>query len=136
MLRITCPYCGTRDQAEFIFGGEGGIYRPADPGSSSDVEWADYLFYRNNAKGPHVERWVHRFGCRQWFHVTRDGRPIRNAWRSMAQVPDQTDISRKMSRDLKQRGFKFVGPVICYAFMQATGMVNDHLVDCFRYSEV
>ena len=65
-----------------------------------------------------------------------DGRPIRNAWQGMEQVPDQTKISQEMSRDLKQRGFKFVGPVICYAFMQATGMVNDHLVDCFRYSEI
>jgi DNA-3-methyladenine glycosylase I len=65
-----------------------------------------------------------------------DGRPICNAWRHMAQVPDQTERSREMSRDLKKRGFKFVGPVICYAFMQATGMVNDHLVDCFRYHEV
>jgi DNA-3-methyladenine glycosylase I len=65
-----------------------------------------------------------------------DGRPVRNAWQRMQQVPDQTDISQKMSRELKARGFKFVGPVICYAFMQAVGMVNDHLADCFRHSEV
>lgn len=64
------------------------------------------------------------------------GQPVRNTWRNMQQVPDQTDTSRRMSRDLKKRGFKFVGPVICYAFMQAVGMVNDHLVDCYRYSEI
>lgn len=65
-----------------------------------------------------------------------EGQPVRNAWRTMRQVPDQTETSRLLSRDLKARGFKFVGPVICYAFMQAIGMVNDHLVDCFRYSEL
>jgi len=64
------------------------------------------------------------------------GQPVRNTWQTMQQVPDETDASRRMSRDLKKRGFKFVGPVICYAFMQAVGMVNDHLVDCYRYSEI
>lgn len=72
MLRITCPYCGLRDQDEFQFGGEAHIRRPADPSRASDAEWADYLFYRDNLKGLHHERWVHRFGCRQWFNVTRD----------------------------------------------------------------
>jgi len=64
------------------------------------------------------------------------GRVQQNAWRTLAEVPAQTEISRAMSRDMKQRGFKFVGPTICYAFMQAVGMVNDHLVDCFRYREL
>ena len=62
------------------------------------------------------------------------GRPIRNAWNRMGQVPAETDESRAMSRALAQRGFRFVGPTICYAFMQATGMVNDHITTCFRYS--
>ena len=62
-----------------------------------------------------------------------DGRPQRNAWRSMEDVPARTTESDTMSRDLKQRGFRFVGSVICYAFMQAVGMVNDHTVDCFRW---
>ncbi len=65
-----------------------------------------------------------------------DGRPVRNEWKNMSQVPAQTETSRLMSRELKKRGFKFVGPVISYAFMQAVGMVNDHLVDCFRHSEI
>jgi DNA-3-methyladenine glycosylase I len=62
------------------------------------------------------------------------GRPIVNAWTAMADVPARTPESEAMSRDLASRGFRFVGPTICYAFMQATGMVNDHLVSCFRYS--
>jgi len=61
------------------------------------------------------------------------GRPIVNAWTAMAEVPPRTPESGAMSRDLSVRGFRFVGPTICYAFMQATGMVNDHLVSCFRY---
>jgi DNA-3-methyladenine glycosylase I len=65
-----------------------------------------------------------------------DGRPKRNAWRSLKEIPPQTKESEAMSRDLKLRGFKFVGPTICYSHMQATGMVNDHIVGCFRYREV
>jgi DNA-3-methyladenine glycosylase I len=63
-----------------------------------------------------------------------DGKPIRNAWTAMAQVPAETEESRAMSRALVRRGFRFVGPTICYAFMQATGMVDDHITTCFRYS--
>lgn len=63
-------------------------------------------------------------------------KPIVNAWESIKQVPASTSISDTMSKDLKKRGFNFVGSTIMYAFMQATGMVNDHLVSCFRYDEV
>ena len=63
-----------------------------------------------------------------------DGRPRQNRWRTMAEVPAETPESRALSRDLKRRGLRFVGPTICYAFMQATGLVNDHLVDCFRHA--
>lgn len=62
-----------------------------------------------------------------------EGEPIVNHWRSIEQVPVTTPVAETMSRDLKQRGFKFVGPTICYAYMQAVGMVNDHTRDCFRY---
>jgi len=65
-----------------------------------------------------------------------DGSPIMNAWRSAKQIPAQTAQSDAMSKALKKRGFSFVGTTICYAFMQAVGMVNDHLTDCFRYSQV
>jgi DNA-3-methyladenine glycosylase I len=64
------------------------------------------------------------------------GKPLVNARQSMAEIPSETPESRLMSKDLIRRGFKFVGPTICYAHMQATGMVNDHAVYCFRYQEV
>ena len=64
------------------------------------------------------------------------GKPIRNSWKSLSELPVQTAESEAMSKDLKRRGFSFVGPTICYAHMQATGMVNDHVVTCFRYKEV
>jgi DNA-3-methyladenine glycosylase I len=66
-----------------------------------------------------------------WSFV--DGRPRQNAWRHVTEVPAETDASRAMSRELKRRGFRFVGPTICYAYMQACGLVNDHLVGCFRH---
>jgi DNA-3-methyladenine glycosylase I len=64
------------------------------------------------------------------------GKPIHNSWKSLNELPAQTAESVAMSKDLKRRGFGFVGPSICYAHMQAAGMVNDHLVTCFRYREV
>jgi DNA-3-methyladenine glycosylase I len=64
------------------------------------------------------------------------GKTIKNSWKSEAEIPTKTPESEAMSKDLKQRGFKFIGPTICYAYMQAAGMVNDHIVDCFRYNEV
>ena len=65
-----------------------------------------------------------------------DGRPIQNQWTALSDVPAETDQSRAMSRALRKRGFRFVGPTICYAFMQAVGMVNDHTSDCFRHAEL
>ncbi|MBA3873890.1 MAG: DNA-3-methyladenine glycosylase I [Anaerolineae bacterium] len=64
------------------------------------------------------------------------GQPLVNHWQGLNEIPPETDMSRAMSKDLLKRGFKFVGSTICYAFMQACGMVNDHMVDCFRYAEV
>ncbi len=69
-----------------------------------------------------------------WSFV--NGMPINNQWKTGAEVPSSSEESEKMSKDLKKRGFKFVGPTTCYAFMQAVGMVNDHLVSCFRYKAV
>lgn len=69
-----------------------------------------------------------------WAFV--DGEPIVNAWRSLDEIPSETAESRAMSKDMKRRGFRFVGPTVCYAFMQACGLVNDHVVSCFRYREV
>ncbi|MBL8157641.1 MAG: DNA-3-methyladenine glycosylase I, partial [Anaerolineae bacterium] len=64
------------------------------------------------------------------------GKPLVNHWHSIREIPAETTESRAMSKDLLKRGFKFVGPTICYAFMQATGMVNDHTTDCFRYQQM
>ena len=73
------------------------------------------------------------FSAYIWDFV--DGQPIQNRWKSMQQVPATTDISDKLSKDMRKRGFTFVGSTIMYAHMQATGMVNDHTVDCFRHRE-
>ena len=73
------------------------------------------------------------FDAYMWRFV--DGAPIVNSWKTMAEIPAKTDESIAMSKDLLKRGFKFVGPTICYAHMQATGMVNDHTIDCYRYLE-
>ncbi len=69
-----------------------------------------------------------------WSFV--DGKPVQNAFRSMGEIPAETPLARTVSKDLKQRGFKFVGPTIVYAFMQAVGMVNDHVVTCHRHEVV
>lgn len=65
-----------------------------------------------------------------------DGKTVQNAFNDFSEVPAETELSRALSCDLKMRGFKFVGPTICYAFMQAAGLVNDHLVCCFRYAQL
>ena len=74
------------------------------------------------------------FSAYIWSFV--NGKPEINAWKSLNELPAKTSVSDIMSRDLKKRGFKFVGSTICYAFMQAVGMVNDHTTDCFRYNEI
>ena len=81
-----------------------------------------------------VQREFGGFGAYLWRFV--GGRPKRNAWRRLSQIPDRTAESDALSKDLSRRGFTFVGSRICYAFMQAVGMVNDHLVTCFRYDEI
>ena len=65
-----------------------------------------------------------------------DGRPVQNRWKNIGEIPATTPVSDTMSRDLKKRGFNFVGSTICYAFMQAVGMVNDHTLNCFRFKDV
>ena len=81
-----------------------------------------------------VRREFGAFDTYIWSFV--EGRPLQNRWRRMEDVPARTEQSDAMSKDLRRRGFTFVGSTICYAFMQATGMVNDHLVDCFRHAEL
>jgi len=81
-----------------------------------------------------VQEELGSFGAYLWDFI--GGEPIVNAWRSLGELPAETVESGALSKDLKRRGFRFVGPTVCYAFMQAVGMVNDHTVDCFRYSEL
>lgn len=81
-----------------------------------------------------IQREFGSFNRYIWQFV--EGAPRVNSWRSLKQVPASTEQSDAMSKDLKKRGFRFVGTTICYAFMQAVGMVNDHLVECFRYREI
>ncbi len=90
----------------------------------------------DNAKGwlDIMEREERGFDGFLWGFV--DGQPIVNHWRRLDEIPAETPQSKAMSKALKGRGFRFVGPTICYAFMQAVGMVNDHVVDCFRHPEV
>ena len=81
-----------------------------------------------------VQRELGSFDAYIWGFV--GGRPIRNARQTLKEIPARTPESEAMSQDLLRRGFKFVGPTICYAFMQAVGMVNDHLASCFRHGEI
>jgi DNA-3-methyladenine glycosylase I len=70
-----------------------------------------------------------------WIWSFVDGEPRVNAWRTLGEIPAETDASKAMSRELKRRGFRFVGPTICYAFMQSAGLVDDHVVPCFRHGQ-
>jgi len=81
-----------------------------------------------------VQKEFGSFDTYVWRFV--DGKAVRNAWKSPAQVPASTPVSDALSKDLKARGFNFVGSTICYAFMQAVGMVNDHVTSCFRWKQV
>ena len=88
-----------------------------------------------NARGVNkIQQEFGSFDAYVWAYV--GGTPLQNKWDSMEKLPANTETSDRMSKDLKKRGFNFVGTTICYAFMQATGMVNDHEADCFRYNEV
>lgn len=81
-----------------------------------------------------VQEELGSFDAYVWSFV--DGEPVVGRWRSLSELPAETDLSRALARDLRRRGFRFVGPTVCYAFMQAVGLVNDHVVDCFRFAQV
>ena len=88
-----------------------------------------------NARG--VLKIIDEFGSLdKYFWSFVDYKPIQNTWSSLSKLPASTEMSDKLSKDLKKRGFNFIGTTICYSFMQAVGMVNDHVVDCFRHKEV
>ena len=89
----------------------------------------------NNAKA-YCELMEGPLSFSKWLWNWVDGKPIINNWKTLKEIPASTDLSERISRELKKLGFSFVGPTIIYAFIQAAGLVNDHLVDCFRYSEL
>jgi DNA-3-methyladenine glycosylase I len=105
--------------------GDEGIVRNRLKISSAVQNAAAFLAVQNELGS--FDRYIWRFV---------GGKPRANAWKTITQVPSRSAESDAMSQDLKKRGFKFVGTTICYAFMQATGMVNDHVVECFRYRQV
>ena len=72
MLLIDCPWCGPRNEDEYGYGGQAHVAYPGDPATLDDDQWAHYLFYRANPRGPFAERWVHTAGCRRWFNAVRD----------------------------------------------------------------
>jgi DNA-3-methyladenine glycosylase I len=88
-----------------------------------------------NAKG-YLELEESGASFSDWLWDFVDGKPLVNKFKTMGDIPASTPLSEKISKELKKRGFTFVGPVIIYAFLQASGLVNDHLIDCFRYREV
>jgi DNA-3-methyladenine glycosylase I len=100
---------------------------------------ADEGIVRNRAKVAasirNAQAWLELDDPAAFLWSFTDGAVIRTAWPDMSVMPAETERSQAMSRELKRRGFTFVGPTICYAFMQATGMVNDHVVSCFRHRE-
>ena len=105
----------------------------ADPGIIRNK--AKILATINNARCfLEVQKEFGSFDKYIWRFV--DGRPIKNKFRRLSQIPAKTKDSDTLAADLKKRGFKFLGSTVCYAHMQATGLVNDHLIDCFRYNEV
>jgi sarcosine oxidase subunit delta len=72
MLLLNCPWCGPRDETEYHYGGQAHVPFPENPSELTDEEWAEYVFFRDNPKGPFAERWLHSVGCRRWFNVVRD----------------------------------------------------------------
>jgi sarcosine oxidase subunit delta len=77
MQLIACPWCGPREEIEFSYGGQAHVPYPADPAALDDEQWARFVFFRANPKGPFAERWAHASGCRRWFTAVRDTRTHR-----------------------------------------------------------
>jgi sarcosine oxidase subunit delta len=96
MLLITCPYCGPRPEIEFRYGGEAHVARPADSQAVDDAGWANFLYYRTNPKGLHVERWRHLHGCARFFNAVRDtvSDAILTTYRTGEPQPDLEALSR------------------------------------------
>ncbi len=105
----------------------------SDPGIIRNRQKIDAAI-RNAKAFIQIQKEFDSFDGYIWHFVGE--KPIVNTWKNLKEIPAKTEESETMSKDLNKRGFKFVGPTICYAFMQAAGLVNDHVVDCFRYKEL
>lgn len=106
MLLIHCPYCDeTLPELEFAYGGEAHIVRPPQPDQTSDEEWRDFLFIRNNVKGPHYERWRHVHGCGRFFNAVRDTASDRflTTYKAGEPPPDLAELQRGADRGPTQR---------------------------------
>ena len=124
---------GLRPRGRRALRSEGG--RATRRGSGNRPQPAqDRIDCNNAARVLEVQEELGSFDAYLWRFV--DGEPIIGRRRDLAELPAETDESRALSKDLKRRGFRFVGPTICYAFMQTVGLVNDHTVDCFRFREL
>jgi DNA-3-methyladenine glycosylase I len=129
-----------RDRYRAAFDGFDAERMAAYTDADRDRLLADAGIVRNRAKvdafignaGAYLE--VEDFTGLIWSFV--DGAPVLNRWRALEEIPAETPVSAAMSAELRRRGFRFVGPTICYAFMQSAGLVNDHVVSCFRHAEL
>lgn len=103
MMQVTCPWCGPRAESEFTCGGEGGIVRPATVEGITDAQWGDYVFMRNNLKGPQHEQWRHSSGCGRWFNAVRDTVSYRfeSVWKIGEPQPAMTTADHGQARGSK-----------------------------------
>ncbi|MGW0845851.1 sarcosine oxidase subunit alpha family protein [Streptomyces sp. NPDC002787] len=108
MLLITCPWCGPRDEAEFHYGGQAHVPYPETPSALTDEEWARYLFFRDNAKGPFAERWSHAAGCRKWFNAVRD--TSTNEILAVYRAGEPRPATEELKRAVTQAGAATVQP--------------------------
>jgi sarcosine oxidase, subunit delta len=93
MQLIRCPWCGQREEVEFHYGGQAHVAYPENPAETSDRDWAEYVFFRDNPKGAFAERWVHTAGCRRWFNAVRD-----TATHQLLAVYKRTDPKPEVAR--------------------------------------
>ena len=128
-----------RDGYRAAFGGFDPVQMAAYTDADRERLMADAGIVRNRAKvdafigNARAVLEINDFSELVWSFV--DGAPVVNHWSTIEEIPATTQTSERMSRELRRRGFRFVGPTICYAFMQSAGLVDDHLVSCFRHSE-
>ncbi|MBI5323691.1 MAG: DNA-3-methyladenine glycosylase I [Ignavibacteriae bacterium] len=143
MKKKSCTWPGTDKLMQDYHDGEWGVPLHDDKklfefmvldAFQAGLSWAIVLKKREAFRKAAVQKEFGSFDKYIWQFTNY--KPIVNKWQIMGTIPAKTEVSDEMSKDLKKRGFSFVGSTICYSFMQAAGMINDHIVECFRYKEV